>query len=120
MEGGIEISIKPLDRPDAGWTNVGTLAPGATFQFGSGITSSKIFNGTITTTHRRDMHPGTLTLADANGNAITIEPTGQNGFTVHTSPDPVRINSKMNETINVHIQRCLYYAKPKPAAELES
>lgn len=66
------------------------------------------------------MHPGTLTLADADGNAITIEPTGKNGYTVHTTPEPVRINSKMDDALRGHASRCLSYAKPKPVAELES
>lgn len=120
MADGIEIRIRPEGSTDMAWTSIGTLAPGATFQFGSGVSTSKLVNSMYIGKEPTAMHPGTLTLADANGNAITIEPTGQNGYTVHTSPDPVRVNSKMDEALRGHAVRCLNYAKPKPVAELEA
>lgn len=66
------------------------------------------------------LHPGSVTVADTNGNALTITPTGQNGYTVTTGGEDVRVNARMNDTIREHITRCLNYAKPKPVAELES
>lgn len=68
---------------------------------------------------KHNVYPGTITLADANGRTIEMQPTGQGGYTIH-APEPVRINSKMNETLREHATRCLSYTKPKPPAELEA
>jgi|SRR5688500_7736317 len=116
---GIGVQIKPVGSD--GWVDIGTLAPGSAFEFTADLTtpSSRIYFNSdiashkITTTHRRDMHPGTLALADINGAEVTIEPTGNSGYTILATA-PVRVNRRMHSAIVDHMNRCLEYVKPAP------
>lgn len=83
------------------------------------LTVSGIITNNPATTRKHDVYPGSITLADANGRTIEMQPTGTGGYTLH-APEPVRINSKMNEALREHAARCLSYVKPRPPAELEA